>query len=363
MLRESDSEPENENCLPGCSIQTGTASLNTLQPVFERIKNLNPHLGQSTRSRPIDVATKSWISMKISTFVDVVCWNLKTILYRVNLLHLSTICVHLKHAFTSQFHFYKKSSKCANPFGNHQINKKLPKGTKYPSLTMCDSIKEIQRELHVYPGQKLCPNCYMTFKSVIVTKLPKTPQFSSHTSPIESELEDCEAELNNISLQNDTSFSSLTDSPSQLLSRSHSETSALQVTPVVIDKKRSKSQCLQVILRKTNQIQTAFIKLHDSIANVVEVLDTDDKTVSDLMLPSDCVKLRSELKERCESLKLKRDYSGILSLLTLAPESWSQQSTSIFFDVSISKVKISRILKNEKGILATSVALTHVKKK
>lgn len=46
-------------------------------------------------------------------------------------------------------------------------------------------------------------------------------------------------------------------------------TSALQVTPVVIDKKRSKSQRLQVIRRKANQIQTAFIKLHDPIAYVV----------------------------------------------------------------------------------------------
>ncbi|KAI9551023.1 hypothetical protein GHT06_005686 [Daphnia sinensis] len=64
MLRESDSEPENENSLPGCSIQTGTAPLNTPPPVYERIKNLTPQLCKkdiayfktnSDQGRPKDV--------------------------------------------------------------------------------------------------------------------------------------------------------------------------------------------------------------------------------------------------------------------------------------------------------------------
>ncbi|KZS00208.1 Cc8L18.2-like protein, partial [Daphnia magna] len=42
--------------------------------------------------------------------------------------------------------------------------------------------------------------------------------------------------------------------------------------------------------------------------------------------------------------------SGIISLLTLAPSSWSQQTCADYFSVSISQVKRSHILKKEKGI-------------
>ncbi|KAK4027497.1 hypothetical protein OUZ56_016543 [Daphnia magna] len=46
MLRDSDSEPEIENVQPGCSTQTETVPMNTAQPTFERIKNINPQLNK-----------------------------------------------------------------------------------------------------------------------------------------------------------------------------------------------------------------------------------------------------------------------------------------------------------------------------
>jgi hypothetical protein len=76
----------------------------------------------------------------------------------------------------------------------------------------------------------------------------------------------------------------------------------------------------------------------------------DDKTNS--VSPNDCEVLMYELQQRCEKLKKIGDFKGILSLLTLAPVSWTQQQTSHLFDVSISQVKRSRILKKQKGILA-----------
>ncbi|KAK4021522.1 hypothetical protein OUZ56_003437 [Daphnia magna] len=43
---DSDSEPEIENVQPGCSTQTETVPMNTAQPTFERIKNINPQLNK-----------------------------------------------------------------------------------------------------------------------------------------------------------------------------------------------------------------------------------------------------------------------------------------------------------------------------
>jgi hypothetical protein len=274
--------------------------------------------------------------------------DVKTISYRANLLQFSSICLHHHQAFTAKFHVYRKSKKCANLFGNHKTNCKLPKGNKSPSLKMCESIKKTQPNLHVFPGQKLCPNCYMNFLRVMSKNEGKLSQCSSSNLSELSEFEDCEAELNTISLQSDTSFGSpLTKS----FRRSVMVTSALEVTPVKIDTKKSKSARLNVIKRKANEIQTAFIKLHEPFANIVpEKLNTSEENA---IMVNDYEMMMRELKERCEKLKDASDYSGILTLLTLAPQSWSLQRTAEFFNVSISQVKQSRILKNEKGILAT----------
>lgn len=267
------------------------------------------------------------------------------------MLHFSSICLHHHQAFTAKFHVYRKSKKCANPFGFHKTNCKLPKGNKSPSLKMCESIKKTQPVLHVFPGQKLCPNCYMNFLRVISPNEGKLSQCSSTNLSESSEFEDCETELNNISLQSDTSF----DSPSKSFRRSVMVTSALEVTPVKIDFKKSKSARLNVIKRKASEIQAAFIKLPEPIANIVpEKLNTSEENqIENANMLKHYERMMRELKERCGKLKDAYDYSGILTFLTLAPQSWSLQRTAEFFNVSISQVKRSRILKNEKGILAT----------
>jgi hypothetical protein len=86
-------------------------------------------------------------------------------------------------------------------------------------------------------------------------------------------------------------------------------TSDLEVTPVILDKKRSKTQGYQVIKRKVSQVQEAFLMLHEPIANIVdEVLENtiDDKTNS--VSPNDCEVLMYELQQRCEKLKKIGDF-------------------------------------------------------
>jgi transposase len=59
------------------------------------------------------------------------------------------------------------------------------------------------------------------------------------------------------------------------------------------------------------------------------------------------------IKQKCQDLKMKPESSiEIISLLTLAPVSWSQQQISTFFGVSDHLVRRSAILKREKGLLA-----------
>jgi hypothetical protein len=107
----------------------------------------------------------------------------------------------------------------------------------------------------------------MTFFNVNINKIPwNPPRCASPKFNDSSELDDCELELNNISYENDTSF----DLPLKPFSRSLTVTSALEVTPVILDKKRSKKQRYQVIKRKASQVQEAFLKLHEPIANIVD---------------------------------------------------------------------------------------------
>ncbi len=59
-----------------------------------------------------------------------------------------------------------------------------------------------------------------------------------------------------------------------------------------------------------------------------------------------------EIRARCLQLKHTGDtISGVMTLLTSVPSSWSAQVTANFFYASISEVKRSRILKKEEGIL------------
>lgn len=58
-----------------------------------------------------------------------------------------------------------------------------------------------------------------------------------------------------------------------------------------------------------------------------------------------------ELKEQCAILQSKMDYAGILSMLTLVPQSLTILETSSFFNVPVSQVRRSKILKMEKGVL------------
>ena len=88
--------------------------------------------------------------------------------------------------------------------------------------------------------------------------------------------------------------------------------------------------------------------LHESLVD--EVIPSSSLEDSGICLQSDLELLMSELKERCSKLQLEKDQSAIISLLTLAPISWTISFTAVFFSVTEWGVKRARMLKKEKGI-------------
>ena len=105
----------------------------------------------------------------------------------------------------------------------------LPKGTKTVSMDMCDPLKAKVPTLYVFPGQKLCKDCYVKLRSCSVENLRK-----KYVSPpaLLSETEDIETA--NCGNSSGVSF----NSPSHVLFLSNSVTSALDVTPVKLDNKK-----------------------------------------------------------------------------------------------------------------------------
>jgi hypothetical protein len=94
---------------------------------------------------------------------------------------------------------------------------------------------------NVYPGQRLCVNCYITSRNLSVQREENDLVLQSSSS----EFDDVNTGLHNI-FSSDASF----DSPSKPLRISQSVTSAIQVTPVQLDLKKSKELRL-VTIKKT----------------------------------------------------------------------------------------------------------------
>lgn len=264
--------------------------------------------------------------------------------WRVNMDNIPTICLHHISAYTTHFDRHVQGKKCANLLSVHDSNSKIPKGVKIVSMDMCKLLKTKMPQVHVYPGQRLCVICYITTRNLSAQR-DENDLVSQSSS---SEFDDVDTAMHNI-FSSDASF----DSPSKTLSISHSVTSALQVTPVKLDLKKSKELRLVTIKKTVEKVGKAFVSLHDpligekALENCNGIMDNSTNCTSE-----DCEQLMIDLKERCANLQLHSDYSGILSLLTLVPHSWTLKKTSHFFKVPISQVRRARILKKEKGILA-----------
>lgn len=264
---------------------------------------------------------------------------LKTLQFGVRMSNIPTICNHHKLAFTTRFPVYKQGKKCSDPFGIHPCNKKNPMGNGTPTLEQCEVFAQCRPDIHLFPGQRLCVTC----KKKLYDPAALTTLAATRSSSI-STLSDVNAEPPDI--LSDDAF----DSPARGLNKSVSITKILHVSPVVIDGRRSKERRELEILKKANEVRDAYINLHSGHLNS-DVLTSPSPSLDPQFLVGDLQNQMIEIRARCLELKRAGGASGVMTLLTLVPSSWSQQETANFFSVSISEVKRSRILKKEKGIL------------
>ena len=265
---------------------------------------------------------------------------LKTLKYRVNMDCIPNICNHHLAAYTKCFNNHTKRSKfCSDPFKIHSSDHR-PTGKKIVSLKLCDLLCENKVELNIpiFPGLKVCANCLTRLSSAIHS-------MQKLTTSSTSSLEDMEMAFSNV---DDNVFVS----PQHGVNIANKAAEVLGLTPLKVDLKESKSARLQRIWKKGEQVRGKYEEvLHESLINEVVIPSSSEDSGN--YLQSDFELLMSELKERCSKLKLEKDQSAILSLLTLAPISWTISFTAEFFSVSEWEVRRARILKKEKGILET----------
>ncbi|KZS04070.1 Cc8L18.2-like protein [Daphnia magna] len=192
---------------------------------------------------------------ELDTLDDLDDNNRKTVELRVNMSHVSSICKHHKVAFTTRFSLYHQSVKCSNIFGKPKSF--VPTGNKIVTLANCVDIASKKPNLHINPGQRFCVTCHSQMYNSKVIDNPKNKSSSS------SAMGDIDSALQEIG--SDDAFSSPINSPLKELQKSILVTNTLDVTPVRVNKKKSKFRREPDIINKANQVRCAFIKLHSNL--------------------------------------------------------------------------------------------------
>lgn len=107
---------------------------------------------------------------------------------------------------------------------------------------------------------------------------------------------------------------------------------------------------MDVILQKAEKVKEGFVQLHEPLLGQDLCLNSRvDDVLRDFKI------LLDELKVQIQDHQIKQDYTSEISYLpTLAPSSWSKQQISTFFAVTQHFIKISKILKREKGLFAVN---------
>ena len=265
----------------------------------------------------------------------------RTIQYRTSMKVVPTICDHHLAAYGSTYfnqHVYR-SKKCGDPFSSHKD--KCPVGVKTISLDMCDMLVDkpgIANSL--FPGFNVCVSCYSKLSLLkSQTEIYMSPKCA------DSSLEDLEAYM---SSNDQDVFESLLHG----VKIANKAAEVLGISPVTVKTKESHSKRMIKIQRKSDEIRDKFGQVHQqSLSSEVINIHPSSSCQTNVSV-SDLETLMTELKVRCNALQLADDKPSIISLLTLAPASWSIAYTADFFNVSQSEVRRARILKQEKGVLA-----------
>jgi hypothetical protein len=123
-------------------------------------------------------------------------------------------------------------------------------------------------------------------------------------------------------------------SPEKDLRKSTLITNTLNVTPITIETKRSnKERRNPDIANKAEQVKNAFILLHKNHIDdrLITTAATSTSSEKNTLSVLDYSSQMCEIRQKCMNLKMEGKVKEVISLLTVAPLSWSQEVTADFF--------------------------------
>ena len=130
-------------------------------------------------------------------------------------------------------------------------------------------------------------------------------------------------------------------SPNKNIKLSESVTSALGVSPVVIDRKRTLERRKESVFEKGKQCMNKFVKLHEEfIGEISDSVNLDEYPFESDDLKHMVEKLRKYVEEKSKEGRI----GDVISILRLAPHSWPKRTVAKYFGVQVSFVTRSKIL-------------------
>ena len=231
------------------------------------------------------------------------------------------ICNHHFSALFKYFERYKRQVHCCDP-----MNKHVPRlsGNRPISLKFSDLMFK-KWKIRLIPGYMLCRNCEQNLK---------------HRAPSESSTS--EDELNEL-ISLDTEQQSPFKTPVKPMESVNSCLASIKMNPLEIEEisKLPVKRKIDFVNEMSEQVKKKFAgELADACS--IQLVSQPIQNLS----VHDYYTFLLQLKEKC----LSASYREKISILTLAPEKWTQQETANFFGVPLSMVKKSIKTRRLKGL-------------
>ncbi|KAI9560602.1 hypothetical protein GHT06_011551 [Daphnia sinensis] len=236
----------------------------------------------------MDISLDKWY---VGVIVNSDCFKYRVIKVRVSSDSVKTICA---HHFSMYYEYYGTLHLAKNSCDPFNIHKRVIRGVKKIDLELSDRVFSADKNLRLIPGKILCPRC-----STKITVLSREPQTPRH-NVVEA-------------IENDNEISSPFVLEKIIAPRRVIDAlcSAAVITPI-IDLDQSNAE------RRSRICASALENLKRSI------LSSENDSLLKLK-SSDYSELMKAVKQKIKSTE-KRGQK--LSLLTLAPASWTHRQTT-----------------------------------
>jgi hypothetical protein len=238
---------------------------------------------------------------------------------------IENVCGHHYAAYFKYYKGFKRAYKCVDPFKKH---KKSVPGVRAITLDFHDSALE-RSDLFLIPGQTLCRHCHANIEKL----KPKVIDIKGYESSSEEDI------LMLTTCEEQSPFKT----PVKQFDRVNELLRPMNIEPVSSE---TIKKPLKRRLQYVNEVaEKARKTVKDELAAACHVDLQDDNL--DLNL-EDYSSLLLQLKEKCSKTS---SFKKKVSILTLAPKSWTQRQVAEFFEVPLTTARKSIKLCEQKGIL------------